>query len=65
MMNSENKGYSLAVINGNNKDKKKKCILSRWPCMSLISPPRPWLSLFPRCRWKTPEERIYIDGDQQ
>ena len=27
MMNSENKGYSLAVINGNNKDKKEKVYL--------------------------------------
>ncbi len=27
MMNSENLGYSLAVINGNNKDKKEKVYL--------------------------------------
>ena len=27
MMNSENKGYSLAAINGNNKDKKEKVYL--------------------------------------
>ena len=26
-MNSENKGYALAVINGNNKDKKEKVYL--------------------------------------
>lgn len=57
MMNSENKGYSLAAINGNNKDKKEKVYLKP---MALYVPDiatRPWLSLFPRCRWKTPEER--------
>ena len=27
MMNSENKGYALAVINGNNKEKKEKVYL--------------------------------------
>ncbi|STW78541.1 putative cytoplasmic protein [Klebsiella michiganensis] len=26
-MNSENKGYALALINGNNKDKKEKVYL--------------------------------------
>lgn len=57
MMNSENKGYSLAVINGNNKDKKEKVYLKP---MALYVPDiatQAWLSLFPRCRWKTPEER--------
>lgn len=57
MMNSENKGYALAVINGNNKEKKKKSILSRWLFMYLISPPVPCLNLFLRCRRITPEEK--------
>ena len=35
MMNSENKGYSLAVINGNNKDKKEKKILRIMPSLDI------------------------------
>ena len=57
MMNSENKGYSLAAINGNNKDKKEKVYLKP---MALYVPDiatQAVAELFPRCRWKTPEER--------